>query len=1103
MEIKPEYSSNPWLGLQTYTEAHRLYGRNKDIEALTGIIEHNTASVLFGRSGIGKSSLIHAGIFPALRKLGVQPIYIRFEHNTEESYVQQIIEAVSAQFDLRDHLDSRTPIDGLWDFFYRNDFINQNGTPVRPIIIIDQFEEIYTLTDNNHKLYAQQLYDELADLFNNVRPDRLIEREISNASYKQSELHVNNSTLTLQIPTLNKQRYKTSTDFRFVISLREDYLYYLERNTSMIPSLKLNRYALRALDVDGAKDVICLPQPGLYTEDQAISVIDKLAVLDENDVKQIDPTILSVYLYKSFISKGNTKTDDIISEFYRDETKVISEASLAFLEDHLITGHGFRQAIPYADAVENGVSAEDLSQLFRSRILTLESRRGHDYIEYSHDVLCPIAKQGRDDRFLRLQKKKLRKRIAIATIAFGILVAFGGIVSFLAFKVSEKEKEVTILNIHNKSVQSSLLAQDGDALGAVRLLLQILPSDEMDVPLRPETESALYEVYDSIQSQYACIAHLKHFNDVNSAMYNHDGTRIITACEDGNCYLWSSRSGVQLGNLIGHSSSVNYAEYSNDGKYLVSASSDKTAIIWDATKMEVIHKLKGHAKSVLFATFSPDGKIVATSSADGTVRLWDVKTGKQKNVIAKSSTYISSCRFSIDGKKLVTSSLDGDVVKVMNLNGDVLLSIKDVPNTIDYACFSNSGKYILTVASSCVKVWSVLTGKSVASFCAPKELSIKCANFDQDDNQIAYSFNNGKVGVWEWESNLYKEPFKGHGITTKWIAFSPDGMHLLSSARDNLVKIWNLTTTQEVLDINGGFIPFTTFSGSKDMIASCSSEDKLYIWQLKNGKYELCSAFNLPCYALSVTFSGDNKNVIATLSDGTIGMYNIQNEHTVQLSIPLNETFDYAFLMPDRQNVMAISPWDIPVLWNFESNIVMPDYFKDKKKINDISISSDNKWWLIAHVGEKNATLQSYTNPNEKYILEGHSAEVECVSFSPNGKYAATGGNDNDVIIWDIETKSMVSVLKGHSSQVYFVQFSPDGEYVYSASTDKTARIWNVETKQYIRLFNINNENDPQMQYAFSHNGKLLLMVQDGNMKLINNPNTKELINYLRNIIKQ
>ena len=85
--------------------------------------------------------------------------------------------------------------------------------------------------------------------------------------------------------------------------------------------------------------------------------------------------------------------------------------------------------------------------------------------------------------------------------------------------------------------------------------------------------------------------------------------------------------------------------------------------------------MKGHAKSVLFATFSPDGKIVATSSADGTVRLWDVKTGKQKNVIAKSSTYISSCRFSIDGKKLVTSSLDGDVVKVMNLNGDVLLSI--------------------------------------------------------------------------------------------------------------------------------------------------------------------------------------------------------------------------------------------------------------------------------------------------------------------------------------------------------------------------------------------------------------------------------------------
>ena len=95
---------NPWLGLGAYSEGQQLYGRDKETAALSDIIINHTTSVVYGKSGIGKSSLLRAGVFPLLRSNGFVPIYLRLIHNTDVSYVHQIENAITNSVTVHDLL---------------------------------------------------------------------------------------------------------------------------------------------------------------------------------------------------------------------------------------------------------------------------------------------------------------------------------------------------------------------------------------------------------------------------------------------------------------------------------------------------------------------------------------------------------------------------------------------------------------------------------------------------------------------------------------------------------------------------------------------------------------------------------------------------------------------------------------------------------------------------------------------------------------------------------------------------------------------------------------------------------------------------------------
>jgi len=418
--------NNPWHGLRTYVEGETIYGRSEEIQLLTLLILQNKQSVIYGKSGIGKSSILNAGIFPKIRKKNVFPICIRLEHSSDIPYLEQIKNTIQEEIDKANGLIkikeivNKTLQETLWEFFHRVEYYNENGERIIPLLVFDQFEEIFTLENDVKKV--NNFFRQMADVINNVMPDYLA---TSNTSDNSQQQNIDSGDfLDLGLDSLNLQTYayEQELNVHIVFTLREDFLSNLERNTTDIPSLKNNRYCLQPINEEQAAQIILCPKPGLVSSDVAKLIIEK--VTGEHDFEidgipeiQVDAAILSLYLnqlYQKMIEDDediisrrlvDTYSDNIIKDFYQNAISHLSGKCIDWLENTLVNEEGRRDNRDKTTVLkETGINDETLHQLIDEvKLLRQFSYGGNLRIEYIHDILCPIVVKNREYR----QQRKL------------------------------------------------------------------------------------------------------------------------------------------------------------------------------------------------------------------------------------------------------------------------------------------------------------------------------------------------------------------------------------------------------------------------------------------------------------------------------------------------------------------------------------------------------------------------------------------------------------------------------------------------------------------------------------------------------------------------
>jgi WD40 repeat protein len=160
-----------------------------------------------------------------------------------------------------------------------------------------------------------------------------------------------------------------------------------------------------------------------------------------------------------------------------------------------------------------------------------------------------------------------------------------------------------------------------------------------------------------------------HEGPVNQAVWNADGSRILTASGDGTARVWDAATGAELFVLSGHENVIHQAVWNADGGRILTASGDGTARVWDAGTGAELLVLSGDWRAVYQAVWNADGSRILTAGCDridtshicavGTARVWDAGTGAELLVLSGDWRVVYQAVWNADGSRILTASSDG------------------------------------------------------------------------------------------------------------------------------------------------------------------------------------------------------------------------------------------------------------------------------------------------------------------------------------------------------------------------------------------------------------------------------------------------------------
>ena len=470
---------NPWPALSPFNEegSHYFNGRDEEIAALRRTVSQAPLTVLFGQSGLGKTSLLKAGLFPHFRAENYLPVYVRLNvQDKEKPLINQVSEALQTEI-INQGIDAHPfEIDEtLWQYLHKDNmelWSAQNRLLV-PLFVLDQFEEVITLSKGNSAA-VEQLRIDLADLVENRIPAPIV---------ALSEISVDSAAKNLD---LQRQNYK------ILLSFREDFLPAFESWKKEMPSLQRNRFRLLPMTGEQALKAIHDTAPKLADKKIASEIV-KFVAASQSSYDQIsgfipvtesatgktsnvdlpllvdlivEPALLSLVCHglnerrkqremSAFdLSLLSGIGSTIIDEFYSRCLKDLPESINRFIENELITESGFRKPCAEDDATKQySISDDDLNKLVDCRLLRIEPYHGTILIELIHDVLTPVVRQRRElqrelqrkiDRQAQLEedgiKARQRRKYRILGASVVILLVVLGLVAWLAFFAKHQQK---------------------------------------------------------------------------------------------------------------------------------------------------------------------------------------------------------------------------------------------------------------------------------------------------------------------------------------------------------------------------------------------------------------------------------------------------------------------------------------------------------------------------------------------------------------------------------------------------------------------------------------------------------------------------------------
>lgn len=1051
--------ASPYAGLSHFTEARAdlFFGRDEERTALIGNLRTSRLTVLYAPSGVGKSSLLRAGVQARLHELARQ----RLQHGEPVDFVPVVFDswrdAPTSELigELERAIDPyRTeraapslPRESLQTAFQAA--VVQTGASC--LVMLDQFEEyfLYRHAEGHRTAFV----DELA------------------ACIAARDLRVN-----------------------FLVAVREDaYAGLGDLFEGRLTNVYSNYLQLRYLDRKSAQRAIVGPI-GRFNETHPADQLEiepalVAAVLDEVQTGQVTfgtggagaalpedtraDEIETPYLQLVMTTLWERELESGSSTLRLETLRRLGGAAsivrshmdgvLAGLPDaeqdlaagifhHLVTPSGTKIVHRVSDLAAYGGHDRDAVLRLVNDLISRDQRllrpipaadgnEDEPRVEIFHDVLAPAIIQWRtahEERRLRAEKlaaerTAARERRRARTFrALAIVAAAGLVIAIAAFVITEVHRTNAARAASNSR---ELAAKASVYLGTDQLrpgsLLAVAAHD-----ISPTTESTHSLVAASVRT-FAMSSYVRTASGIDQVAMSPDGRSVVVAGENGSAQLVDLR-GHRVVQTI-HAAlgdNVDSAAYAPGGATVALAGDNDHVVVWNLASRRVTCDLRASA-IVETVAFDDSGEVLASAGDDGRVQLWDPSGCRRVRSFAEH-TAVDSVAFAPDGHTLAVAA--GRTVAIVDAATGRLLNRLTATATVYGVAFDPTGRRVAAAqADGHVSLWAADAHTPLDVWSGAP--AFEGVAFSKDGTLVAGADDDGTVSIWSARTGARVADLVGHSDHVNSVAF---GAGLLTSGGDDgMLTTWSTTAIGSDSGLRAGDrVNGLAFDARGDLLAAASGQ-RVNLFGVGSDRH-LVLPDDGRATVHTVAFAPRGSLLAWSDDHGRTTMYDAARDTVLRHLLQGGAVYSDAF-SPDGRLLATGGSSGRVSIWNVRSG-GSAGVLNAAGVVDAVAFSPDGR--LLA-AADQNGEISVWSRPSDRLLrrFASSDAPVQTIAFNARDTLAA-GGNDESIVLWDPRTGVPIGdPLAGPVGSMLDLAFdSSDPSRLFSVSQDGAVMDWDLRS---------------------------------------------------------
>jgi WD40 repeat protein len=1034
----------PYRGLQIFDEEHSefFFGRDGDIQRLVEKLKTTRFLAVIGSSGSGKSSVVRAGLIPALHR-GILPesetwkILVLKPGSQPLDALAMNLARLGAQKSMGKLVDEMR--DDSREFHLNAArVLAERPSSERVVWVIDQFEEVFTLCPDKERgqflaslLYAAGIPDGRNTVLLTMRADFYpkcaaypeFSARIAAQQFLVSPMEHDGLRQAIEEPA---RRVGLEFEEGLVATILEDVakepgalpllehalLELWQRRRGVILSLEAYR---ESGGVEGAiakradaiyenfsaeqremvrRIMLRLTQPGEGTEDtrRRARTNELFTRPEENDT--VESVVRAMADARLLVVTADDKAGErVVDVSHEALIRKWPKLRLWIDEDR----SALRVHRRLTDAAQEWEKlGRDESLLFRgARLLQAvewRQKRQSELNPLEREFLeASVALKAREEQKEKERQLRLRRltRLAAVIALFALLAA-----GFAWVQRGKAVRQTELAVQQTRLADSRRLAAESGRSSWNRDLAILLALASINVTYTNDqtvTTEALDSLRASAPPDAIELPLPGHTAPATDLAFMPTGSQLLTLGRDGRVRVWDLTTGNEVRTMTNAAAGNEVGLAVSTNGHFVAAGSELGVTLWELSSGNALFTERGdRGRTIRGFSLSPDGTrmLISFSSGEQALlqtmperrQLWSQPSQGDRWVWALTS-------FSSDGRRV--AGVVGDNAAVWDgVTGQTLLSITNLGSNLRRtalrAALSPDGSALVVASSSTIHVRSVPSGEVLADLTSQVE-SIWHTAFSPDGRWLAVA-GDETLTVWDVPAQQVRIGYSNATERIEQVAFSPDSA-FLAVGNDKSIQLWDLARRALVKPSGGrGRIAFSRGG----QFASFGEGADVVVWETATASKKLTLFGKTNLQPGAVTFSADGRHItVASRPD-----------HKVRV-------------------------------WSTDSGAITATVSSGRQvPITSVALSPDGKR-LAINGGARNSEARIFDLSSKQQLatLKKHREEILSMAFSPTGTHLATGSGDATAIVWDLQNDQPVTEMTNGSGfdPIFAVAFSADG----------------------------------------------------------------------------